>query len=485
MAGKKEVFIDIPKPLLHQQGPLDSTKRFKAWRWGRRGGKTRAAFQAATAGHGAGRGMLDGGEVLWVARDYSNSDVIWRKEILKRFANKPGFEVNKQDRRVTCLANGGTLTISSAENIDSVRGGDWDGIILDEAGHYDLHYVWLDVVRPGLSDRLGWAILMSTTKTGSYFNSLCETVMEKTRGDSWGHWYLTALDNPKIDNDEFQALVDEYDDEVKLKQEVYAELVVPGGFAFPEWNTAVHVAKIEAPAYWTWVGCMDWGYMNPGWFGLCAVGPDGERFFRWEFKFQQMEPYDVGFQVGLTLASKFPRPIFISGDSAMFSRTQGELTIADEIQRGLNTACKEQAPALIAAPKGPGSRLNGKILMHQAMKWTPHPDKPNEPKGHWAAPRLRFHPDCAYAISTIPKLTRDERNQEDVDTTGADHAYDAIRYLLLTHAPKPQSQVQKQPDMHPGISKEGRRKTKSWERQFEVDPEITTRYWRGNKEIEA
>ncbi len=483
MAGKT-VNIVIPTALPHQVEPLDDAVRMKCWRWGRRAGKTRAAFQAATVGHGGGKGFLDGGEILWIARDYPNSDVIWRKEIMKRFANQAGFNINKQDKRLTCLANGGTLTISSAENIDSVRGGDWDGVILDEAAHYDLHGVWLDVIRPGLADTGGWAILMSTTKSGSYFNTLCETVMDESRGKSWKHWYRTAADNPKISNDEFQALIDEYDDEVKLAQEVHAELVVPGGFAFPEWNTAVHVAPLEPPVYWSWVGCLDWGYMNPGWFGLCVLGPDAERFFRWEFKFQQMEPYDVGFQIGLVLVSKFPKPMFIVGDSAMFARSQSEVTVADEIQRGLNKACKEMAPALITAPKGPGSRMNGKILMHQALKWTPDPDSPNKPKGPWAAPRLRFHPDCAYAIRTLPKLTRDERNPEDVDTTDEDHAYDAIRYLLLTHAPRPVSQVEPGQDEHPGISREGRRKKKPWERQFDDAQEITTRYFR-DMEIKA
>ena len=152
-----DVVIQIQAPLAHQEEPLGSGVRFKVWRWGRRTGKTRGALIACCVGHGPRgsdglphwRGFIGGGEVIWIARDYPNSDTIWRKEILKRFANKPGFKINKQDRRVTCEPTGGALTIVSADNIDSVRGGDWDGVVVDEAAHQDLDGVWNDVIRPG------------------------------------------------------------------------------------------------------------------------------------------------------------------------------------------------------------------------------------------------------------------------------------------------------------------------------------------------
>jgi len=475
MAGKT-VNIIIPTALEHQTEPLDEAVRLKCWRWGRRAGKTRAAFQAATVGHGGGIGCLAGGEILWIARDYPNSDTIWRKEILKRFANKPGFKINKQDRRVICEANDGSLTICSADNIDSVRGGDWDGVIIDEAAHQDLNTVWNDVVRPGLVDRKGWAIIMSTTKAGSYFNDLCERWQLGDLGATWGHWYRTAFDNPKLDKAEIQEMIDEYDDEVKLKQEVFAELVVPGGLAFPEWNSAVHVSKAEPPREWLWVGCMDWGYVNPGWFGLAALGPDTETSFRWEFKFQKMEPYDVGFQVGTKLKA-YPPLLYVTCDAQMFASTQSEVSVANDVQRGLQDAMGKACPVLISAPKGPNSLTTTKMQVHQALKWTPDKDNPNQPASRWKAPRLTFHPDCGYAITTIPKLRRDENNPEKVDTTGEDHAYDGVRYLLATHRPKPEHIGRDDVDNehHPGFA--GKHRKSRWEPDEE--PVSEGRYQRG------
>ena len=71
-----EVKIQIMTPLPHQVGALDSPKRFKVLRWGRRRGKTRTGFRAATRGHGSlpnGKGFLEGGEILWIVRDYKNA----------------------------------------------------------------------------------------------------------------------------------------------------------------------------------------------------------------------------------------------------------------------------------------------------------------------------------------------------------------------------------------------------------------------------
>lgn len=46
-------------------------------------------------------------------------------------------------------------------------------------------------------------------------------------------------------------------------------------------------------------------------------------------------------------------------------------------------------------------------------------------------PRLLIYSTCRNLIRTLPELARDPHRPEDVDTDGEDHAYDALRYLLL------------------------------------------------------
>lgn len=469
------VEIKIQAALRHQKGPLSSKFRFKAWRWGRRTGKTRAAFIAATIGHGAepnGRGFLAGGEVLWVARDYPNSDTIWRKEILKRFQNKPGFKVNKQDRRVECEANGGSLTICSADNIDSVRGGDWDGVIVDEAAHIDLDSVWNDVIRPGLADRKGWGVLMSTTFPGSYFNQLCEEIEDGKKGAAWECVPLDARQNPKIDPQEFQDMHNEYVDEVKRDCELYAKLVVPGGYAFPEWDSGVHVRKNEPPLEWTWIGTIDYNYTEPGWFGIAALD-SGHVMFRWGMRFQKVEPFDLGFRLGMSLQARFPRPAYIVCDAQMFALTTGTVTVAGEVQAGLAKAYGGDGPGLVPAPKGPNSRVQSKILLHSMLRFERNEDGSVSP---WKAPKLTFHPDCHDAIVSIPKLVRDPLHPEDVlKNSSVDGPYDAVRYLVMQHAPNNwrQERPDPRPDRHPGFADGVRRR---WQQEEEEPP--STRYVR-------
>jgi len=72
--------------------------------------------------------------------------------------------------------------------------------------------------------------------------------------------------------------------------------------------------------------------------------------------------------------------------------------------------------------KGPGSRRNGLALLRDRMLNS----KNNEKAG------IYFLDNCRAAISTLPTLSRDPDNEEDVDTDGEDHAYDDVRYKCLS-----------------------------------------------------
>lgn len=72
--------------------------------------------------------------------------------------------------------------------------------------------------------------------------------------------------------------------------------------------------------------------------------------------------------------------------------------------------------------KAPGSRIQRAQNFHRLLQ-----PNPNDPHG---MPGLRFFDRCKHAIRTIPALERDDKNVEDVDTDGEDHAYDAICYGL-------------------------------------------------------
>ena len=490
--------LQVPAPL-SQQRPVDEAEGSrKALRCGRRWGKTRWAFKAAVVGHGPQgdwqkvigrdegrreiswsgpmhRGMAQGFDVVWLARDIPQSRTLWFEEIVPRFKNAgPGVKVNETEKRVE-IGGAGKLWIRSAENVASVRGAGaaLAGVIVDEAAWQDLEHSLREVILPALLDNEGWLILMSTTNAGkdgnpdlrtpSYFNIICSEIQAGERSDEWQEFTGTAFDNPVLSPAAIQELIDEYPPEsVELAQEVYVKLLEGGaGLAFPEWDATVHTTDQKPERLsgeWRWSAAGDWGHSAPGWLGLFASSSEYS-VCRWEFYYKETPPYQVGYTFGQRIKA-FPRPEWVVLDSACWNVTDGGPTIAEQFQDGLNAACGKNAPPVISAPKGSGSRVTGKLLVHDALRYKRSDDGSVK---QWDRPKLLVHTDCKNLVRTLPKLPRSERNPEDVDTTAEDHPYDGLRYWLMARTPRVEVEEVRtfDSDSHPGFTRDGVR-VKPW-----------------------
>lgn len=105
----------------------------------------------------------------------------------------PGFTANEAELKVTLTAPHGngriTIHLLGSENADALRGMYFDGTILDEYG--DFHPdVWSLVLRPALSDRLGWAIFIGTPKGHNDFKLKYDQA-RKLMGN--GQWYAALF----------------------------------------------------------------------------------------------------------------------------------------------------------------------------------------------------------------------------------------------------------------------------------------------------
>ena len=78
--------------------------------------------------------------------------------------------------------------------------------------------------------------------------------------------------------------------------------------------------------------------------------------------------------------------------------------------------------------KGDHKRIPGWMQVHYRMSF--------DEKG---IPMLYVFQNCRGFIRTMPMLTYDRVNPEDLDTNGEDHLADEVRYLCMEHpiAPKP------------------------------------------------
>lgn len=106
-------------------------------------------------------------------------DIAW--SYLKQYAMViPGAQAHESELRVD-LPGGRRIRLYGADNPDRLRGLYFDGVVLDEFADMDPR-VWSEVVRPALSDRLGWAIFIGTPKGRNEFWRLYD---EAGRDERW------------------------------------------------------------------------------------------------------------------------------------------------------------------------------------------------------------------------------------------------------------------------------------------------------------
>jgi hypothetical protein len=67
------------------------------------------------------------------------------------------------------------------------------------------------------------------------------------------------------------------------------------------------------------------------------------------------------------------------------------------------------------------NRVAGKVQIHEHLR-----------AGHTGRPRLQIVNTCTNLIKELQSLPLSKSNPEDVDTHSADHAYDALRYMIMS-----------------------------------------------------
>lgn len=124
--------------------------------------------------------------------------VAW--DYLKDFCLKvPGATANEAELRID-LPNEARIQVFGADNYDALRGIYLDGVILDEFGDMDPR-AWVEVIRPALADREGWAIFIGTPKGRNEFHKLFE---HAKRADGWEAFMLKASESGLIAENELK-----------------------------------------------------------------------------------------------------------------------------------------------------------------------------------------------------------------------------------------------------------------------------------------
>jgi hypothetical protein len=115
-------------------------------------------------------------------------------------AGIPGVERNVSELRVD-YPTGGQVRIYGADNPDSLRGLYFDGVVFDEFGLMPPG-VFSEVVRPALSDRLGWAVFLGTPAGKNQFY---EVAQQAKSNPEWFYAEYKASDTGIIPESELAA----------------------------------------------------------------------------------------------------------------------------------------------------------------------------------------------------------------------------------------------------------------------------------------
>lgn len=176
-------------------------------------------------------------------------------------ADIPQVQYNETELRAD-LPNGARIRLYGADNPDRLRGLYLDGIIMDE--YADMKpSVWGEIVRPLLSDRMGWAVFIGTPKGHNEFWRIWN---ERKDLPDWFSLMLRASESGVIPQSELTSAMGEIsDDQYQQEYECSFSAAVHGAYFAKEIEIAEREGRIgdfpydEAlPVYTAW----DIGYSD-------------------------------------------------------------------------------------------------------------------------------------------------------------------------------------------------------------------------------
>lgn len=198
----KNVRLDY-KPRQWQKECHKRKKRFTVLALHRRAGKTELAIMELI--DHAIKFKKDLGLFCYIAPFLKQAKIIaWSrlKQRVEPLRIAGAVDVNEGELQVVFKHNGAIIRIFGADNPDAMRGVRLDGIVIDEVAQIKPE-LWVDIVQPALSDRLGWAIFIGTPSGINLFSELYYRAGELP---DWHAARFTVYDTGALDEKEVERL---------------------------------------------------------------------------------------------------------------------------------------------------------------------------------------------------------------------------------------------------------------------------------------
>jgi hypothetical protein len=247
-ALKRKVFVP------HRGGQrviMESDARFRVLRAGRRWGKTQLASHEVIKAALAKPNQM----VWWVA----NTDKNVRRGYRAVKNQTPRMLLTKEppsdaaNDRILHFKNGSQIEFYTAGTPDALAGEGVDFVVLDEAALIPEN-VWLQLIRPTLSDTGGRALMISTPRGRNWFHKAWHRGQDPSKR-MWDSWHFRSIDSPYMDEEDI-AEAEESMPRILYEQEYLAEFVANAASIFTlegEGFNAV-VPHIVPPEGWVNIG---------------------------------------------------------------------------------------------------------------------------------------------------------------------------------------------------------------------------------------
>ena len=200
---------------------------------------------------------------------------------------------------------------------------------------------------------------------------------------------------------------------VQRKQLLEGNWDISEGAAFPEFDIEAHIiSPFGIPSWWERVKGVDYGYASESCCLWAAIDPDDKTIIIYRELYRKGLTGDLLADTITELEAGEVKSISGVLDTAAWSRTGytgptiGEALIA-------------KGHKLRRADK---NRVAGKVQIHEHLRL----------KRETGRPRLQIFNSCLNLIRELQSIPMSPNNSEDVDTHASDHAYDALRYLIMS-----------------------------------------------------
>ena len=222
-------------------------------------------------------------------------------------------------------------------------------------------------------------------------------------------------------NPQYLANLLNIDNEVLRKQWIENDWEVSSDVAFSEFDSKIHVVEpFKIPSGWYKIAGCDWGYSSQAAVLWAAFSPEGKVYIYREYV-TRLETADI-FQENVNKLDAHESVQKEVLDGSAWARR-------GEVGESPGDTMLRLGGRWVPADRSDGSRKASKQLLHQLL----NKDLLTEQPG------IFIFNTCKEIISQLKTLQLDPNDYEDIDrskkATIPDHAYDALRYILLSRPP--------------------------------------------------